>query len=157
MTTITVSKRSHTGAPMLVYEGELVARGATWVCLDAIFTLQDKVKDYVVFRQGDLFTEWHYSDRWYNIFRLQDVDDGRLKGWYCNISRPAVITETTVVADDLALDLFVNPNGDLLVLDEDEFLELDLPRHDIEAALTAVETLKALVRDRRAPFDEIVG
>ena len=63
-------------------------------------------------------TEWFYSDRWYNVFRLEDVDDDRLKGWYCNIGRPARLGKAVVAYDDLALDVFVTPEGGVTVLQQ---------------------------------------
>lgn len=153
MTTITVIKRDHRGEFVWQYEGELVDSGATWVCIDAIFGRDG----YVLFRRGDALREWFYSDRWYNIFRLQDAVDGRLKGWYCNVTRPAVITAESVSADDLALDVFVRPDGALMVLDQDEFAALDLPDVERQAALDAVEQLRQAVDDRCGPFAEISG
>jgi uncharacterized protein len=152
---ITVIKNNHRGEKLWQYTGEAVARGATWVCLDAYFNRDDVDAGYVVFRRGDRMTEWFYSDRWYNIFRLQDVQTGQLKGWYCNITRPALISDSTIAADDLALDVFIAPSGALTLLDEDEFAALDLTGADHAAALAAVETLRDLARQRIAPFDEI--
>jgi hypothetical protein len=60
-----------------------------------------------------------------NIFG-NDVGRDRLTGWYCNIVRPAHITGEHVSTDDLALDLFVAPDGAVTVLDEDEFATLPL-------------------------------
>lgn len=155
MASITVYKRDHHGQRVWSYEGEVVARGDGWVCLRAPFNRDDHDAGYVVFRHGDIFTEWFFADRGYNIFRLQDVDSGDLKGWYCNVTRPAHITDTEVEADDLALDVFVTPSGDILVLDEDEFAALDLSDEERAAALSAVAALRAEVSARRPPFDEI--
>ena len=155
MADITVYKRNHLGVRVWQYEGAVVARGATGGCLRAAFNRSDHEAGYVTFRRGDVMTEWFYSDRWYNIFRLQDVDDGRLKGWYCNITRPAVIAADSVAADDLALDVFVRPNGATLLLDDDEFAALDLSPDDRAGALAAVDALLEAVDAREPPFDEI--
>lgn len=152
---ITVKKLNHRGEQVWQYAGEEVARGETWVCVQARFNRSDVDAGVVVFRRGDLMTEWFYTDRWYNVFRLQDVDDGRLKGWYCNITRPAVLTATTVAADDLALDVFVSPSGELTLMDEDEFAALDLSPDDQAAVWSAVDALREAVASRQPPFDEI--
>jgi hypothetical protein len=55
--------------------------------------------------------ETFYSDRWYNVFEIYDRDDGKFKGWYCNIGYPAVIEKDTVSYIDLALDLWVSAEG----------------------------------------------
>jgi protein associated with RNAse G/E len=111
---------------------------------------------YVVFRRGDVMTEWFYSDRWYNIFRIEDVEDGRLKGWYCNITRPAHITADVIAAADLALDVFVTPTGNFYLLDEDEFEALDLSMDERMSVVNAVDSLRRLVGTRAAPFNEIL-
>lgn len=156
-TPVTVIKRDHRGAQQLAYPGRLIARGPTWICIEARFQFPDKDAGYHIFRRGDRFVEWFYSDRGYNIFALHDADDDRLKGWYCNVTRPALIHTQgdglLVEADDLALDVFVRPDGTHLVLDEDEFAALDLPPDDRAAALTALADLRARIDGRIPPFD----
>ena len=152
MPSITVHKCNHRGEKVWQYEADVVERGPNFICLVAHFERDDIDAGYVVFRRGDLFTEWFYSDRWYNVFRIEDVSDGHLKGWYCNIGRPARLGEQIVAYDDLALDVFVTPQGDELVLDEDEFAALPLPEADIVSAWAAVDTLRALVAARAHPF-----
>lgn len=157
MPPITVTKCNHLGEAVWHYDGELVERAATFVCLAARFARDDVDAGYVVFRRGDLMTEWFYNDRWYNVFRIEDVDDGRLKGWYCNIGRPARLSATDVAYDDLALDVFVSPGGDILVLDEDEFAALALPEADVAACWSAVDAIRAAVVGRVAPFLTLPG
>jgi predicted RNA-binding protein associated with RNAse of E/G family len=152
---ITLIKRNYRGEQKVVYTGEVEARGATWVRVRALFRNPDKDAGYVVFRRNDTFIEWHYSDRWYNVFELHDVDDGHLKGWYCNIARPAVITDDTIVADDLALDVFVSPDGSILLDDEDEFAALDISAEERQQALATVETLRGMVARREDMFAAI--
>jgi predicted RNA-binding protein associated with RNAse of E/G family len=157
MSEITIVKRSHKGEFLIEYSGEVVARGETWVCVRARFEHDDKVKEYVVFRRGDTFYEWHYADRWYNVFEMHDVSDGHLKGWYCNVTRPALITDSRVVADDLALDAFISPDGDMLVLDEDEFAALDLSTDERRLALMAIEEIRGMVERKEQPFGEVMS
>ena len=107
---------------------------------------------FVRFEFGDRFTEHFYADRWYNIFEIRSVQ-GRLKGWYCNIARPASIDENEVAARDLALDLWVAPDGAMTTLDEDEFAELSLTPAEREAARAALNELREMARRRTAPFD----
>ena len=142
MRAYTVSKRDAYGVEQLSYQGVLVTRGENFVCIDAVFALPDRDLGYIQLRRGDRFREWFYADRWYNIFRVNDADTLALKGWYCNITRPAHIGTGHVAADDLALDVFVYPDGRTLLLDEDEFLALDLPAHEERKAWQAVESIK---------------
>lgn len=153
--TITVIKSDHTGREILRYGGEVLARGESWVQLEAYFARDDVQADYVTFRMGDRLIEYFYSDRWYNIFELHDVDDDHLKGWYCNITRPAEIDADTVKADDLALDVFIAPDGAITVLDEDEFAGLPLDDDTRTQAQAAVDEIKRRVVARQAPFDRI--
>ena len=155
MPDFTIIKADALGNETLSYRGTIRTRGANFVCIDALFSFTDRDLGYVHLRQGDLFTEWFYTDRWYNIFRVQDVDSLLLKGWYCNITRPALIEEHQVRADDLALDVFVYPDGRTILLDEDEFAELNLSQADRQSAWDAVDDIKRLVDHREAPFDEI--
>jgi protein associated with RNAse G/E len=155
MSRITVYKCDHNGAVVWQYPAIIASSGPTWVCLTASFDRDEADLGFVVFRRGDVFTEWFYTDRWYNIFRIKDGITGQLKGWYCNITRPAVITADSVRADDLALDVFVMPNGNLILLDELEFDTLDLPAAERINALRAVETIRHAVSTRTPPFTDI--
>ena len=155
MSEITVYKRNHLGEVVLSYQGEVIGRGDNWVCLRAPFERPDVDLGFVVLRQGDIFTEWFFNDRWYNIFQVENVDTGALKGWYCNITRPAVITEESVSADDLQLDVYVTPGGTVLLLDEDEFATLDLAADERMEALRAVEALRESVANYAPPFDQL--
>ena len=149
----TVHKNNHRGEKLLEYSGEIIGRGETWLCLRATYNNPAKDAGYVVFRRGDTFFEWYYSDRWYNVFALYDVSDGHFKGWYCNVTRPAHLSDDLITADDLALDVFVSPQREILVLDEDEFAALDLPLDEQHAAWKAVESIKRLAAAGDAPFD----
>ncbi len=149
---ITVIKNDHAGREVWRYEGHVLERGQHHVTLEAFFRRDDMDLGFVIFRRGDRFVETFYTDRWYNVFEVHDVDDDHIKGWYCNITRPAVLADRTVQADDLALDLFIYPDGRLLVLDEEEFAALPIPDVDRRLARTALESLLALVRSAGSPF-----
>jgi protein associated with RNAse G/E len=75
-----------------------------------------------------------------------------LKGWYCNIARPARIERGDLFADDLALDLVVDRLGRWVLLDQDEFDELELSEEDRGRAMRALEELQHLVATAAAPF-----
>jgi hypothetical protein len=150
---ISVYKRDAFGNPVWDYEAEIVQRGETWICVAAFFDHDDVDTGVVTFRRGDRMTEWFYNDRWYNVFKLEDVEDHSLKGWYCNITYPAMITTDSVTWDDLALDVFVSPDYVVTLLDEDEFNALNLSDHVRTAALAAVEALRQLVAQQQPPFD----
>jgi uncharacterized protein len=161
-TPITVYKRDYQGRFLLRYDGVLLEQSPTWLNLEARFVRDDVATDYVTFRRGDRMVEWFFTDRWYNIFELHNMEDDRLKGWYCNITRPAKFVYqngivSAVTSDDLALDVFVSPDGKLRILDEEEFESLDLSRYEQKAARDAVTHLQKIVKERVLPFDKIVS
>ena len=155
MTPFKIIKRDAQGSEQLSYSGRLCEWNERFICIEAAFALPDRDLGYIQLRRGDVFREWFYRDRWFNIFRVQDVESGEVKGWYCNITRPAIIEPHQAAADDLGLDVFVWPDGRTLLLDEDEFARLNLPPSEQQAAWNAVDMIKEMVQARRPPFDEI--
>ncbi|MEU4145466.1 DUF402 domain-containing protein [Streptomyces parvulus] len=98
------------------------------------------------FEPGDVFTEYYWRERWYSVKEVRTAA-GTLKGWYCDITRPAVLTGTELVVEDLDLDLWRSAEGtDVRRLDEDEFAESGLAERDPGAAAAAVAALDELER-----------
>ena len=123
---IKVQKKNPAGEVVYEYTGKELRRDKTTIVLEALFTREDLPFMDVVFKQGDRFVEYYFNDRWYNIFAIYDRDNGELKGWYCNIGKPAVFEGGIVSYVDLALDLWVSRDGKQNVLDQDEFESLKL-------------------------------
>lgn len=121
-----VLKKNIAGEVTWQYEGVVLSRAENSVTLEALFNRDDMPFMGIVLKRNDRFIETFYSDRWYNIFEIHDRDDGELKGWYCNIGKPAVLDADSISYVDLALDLWVSPDGTQTILDEDELEELDL-------------------------------
>lgn len=134
------------------YEGDELRRDETSIVLEALFTRDDMPFQDVTFKKGDRFVEYYYSDHWYNIFAIYDRDDGALKGWYCNIGKPAVIEDGIVSYIDLALDLWVSANGTQFVLDEDEFDALALSDDLRKSALNGLDDLKQVFLNNKPPL-----
>ena len=141
---IKVQKKNLGGEVTVEYEGIVLQRGENSVILEALFNREDMPFMDVIFKKGDRFVEYFYTDRWYNIFTIHDRDNGEVKGWYCNIGKPAEIKDNLVSYVDLALDLWVAADGKQTVLDENEFKELALNKDLSAAAIKALEELKAL-------------
>ena len=144
MTTISVFKLDHHGREVWRYPGRVLARDAHTIRLEGFYNRDNTTVGDAVFKRGDRLVETFYSDRWYNVFAVYDRDDGALKGWYCNVTRPATITDDLVSSDDLALDVWVSPNGAVTVLDETEFAALELSESDRAAAQHALRQLLQL-------------
>lgn len=157
MQMILVHKLDAQGVTTLTYEAEVAERLADGVRLDARWTRPTTDLGYVIFATGDHFTEWYYTDRWYNIFEITSPD-GALKGWYCNVAAPADISDEQISCRDLLLDLWVTPDGATSVLDEDEFAaEPALDDATRDQALAGLAELQRLVADRQGPFSRLRG
>lgn len=154
-TNITVHKLNEKGREVWRYAGEVLERTEYHVTLQAFFDHDDLDLHRLKIRRGDRFIETFYSDRWYNIFSIYDVEDNHHKGWYCNITRPARLEAEDVYADDLALDLIVAPDGESLVLDEDEFAALEISTEDRIQARRALVHLQQMAITRNDPFRKI--
>jgi protein associated with RNAse G/E len=148
---IKVQKKNPAGEVTYEYEGRLLNRDDHSLVLEAFFDRADLSFMDVVFRTGDRFVEYYYTDRWYNIFAVHDRDDDRIKGWYCNIGKPAVFEDGVVSYVDLALDLWVATDGRQTVLDQDEFEALALNEELRTGALQGLEELKQLFLNHKPP------
>jgi predicted RNA-binding protein associated with RNAse of E/G family len=82
---------------------------------------------------------------------VYDCDDSHLKGWYCNICRPAVIGEAAVRCEDLTLDLWIAPDSPISVLDEAEFAALPLSDEERACGEAAVQQLLQLAQLNQLP------
>ena len=120
MAMITVNKLNPLGEKTIQYQGEVLKRLTDGIIIQAFWNHSPKVLGYVCFEPGDLFIEYYYANRWFNIFEISDASNTR-KGWYCNIAEPADIREDQILQKDLLLDVWVDPSGKPLILDEDEF------------------------------------
>jgi uncharacterized protein len=155
MSQIVVRKLDTRGRLVTSYVATVVERLPDGVLLGARWERPTLALGYTTFEMGDRFREWFYSYRWYNIFEIAG-SGGALKGWYCNIAEPATITETEIRCRDLLLDLWVAPDGETIVLDEDEFAADDAIDAPTRAqALAALAELRQMVTARKAPFDTI--
>ena len=148
---IQVQKKNPAGEVTYEYEGKLLSRDEHSVVLEALFDRADMPFMDVVFKAGDRFVEYYYIDRWYNIFVIHDRDDQNIKGWYCNIGKPAVFEDGIVSYIDLALDLWVSADGRQTVLDEDEFEALELQEELRVGALKGLDELKQLFLNDKPP------
>ena len=106
---VTVHKLDAQGREVWTYDGIVLERGPHFLILQAFFDRQDVELCGLALHRGDRFVETFYDDRWYNVFAVHDRDTDEHKGWYCNITRPALLTDDAVKAEDLALDLVVFP------------------------------------------------
>jgi len=149
---ITVVKLNTAGKVKIQYEGEIVRHLEHGVVIQAYWKRATTDLGYVRFEAGDRFTEYYYSDRWYNIFDIADAH-GQRKGWYCNIAQPASIFDERIEQIDLLLDVWVDPRGALLLLDEDEFEADRIMSAEVRlCALDGLHELLEVIAAQREPF-----
>ncbi|MEV5432177.1 DUF402 domain-containing protein [Streptomyces sp. NPDC052701] len=133
------------GRTKIRYPAELLHDDGTRIVVRAPWA-GGGVRDFgfVRFEPGDVFTEYYWRDRWYSVKEVRAAS-GAVKGWYCDITRPAVREGARLVVEDLDLDLWRSGDGgDVRRLDEDEFAASGLARTDPEAAAAATAALDAL-------------
>jgi hypothetical protein len=147
------------GRTKIRYTAELLFDDGTRLAVRAPWA-GDGVRDFgfVRFERGDVFTEYYWRDRWYAVKEVRD-GAGELKGWYCDITRPATLSGAELVVEDLDLDLWISADGtDVRRLDEDEFEESGLAESDPAAAAAATAALDELERlAREGGFDELLA
>jgi len=100
---------------------------------------------------------YFWRDRWYNVFRLSRPGCA-LSLWYCNITTPPLFDGRHLSYIDLDLDVAVRPDGEINLLDEDEFAEHQRkygysPRVVARAEEAACE-VQALAQRHGFPFSE---
>ncbi|WP_030161784.1 DUF402 domain-containing protein [Streptomyces sp. NRRL S-244] len=147
--TVTLTKAGRTKirypAALVADTGDRISVRAPWAA--------DGVRDFgfVRFEPGDVFTEHFWRTRWYAVKEVR-TGEGVLKGWYCDITRPAVVEDGGILVEDLDLDLWVSADGaSVLRLDEDEFAASGLGESDPHAAAEAVRALDALAAQAHTP------
>ena len=140
---VAITKQDHSGRALLTYTGELEQASADKVAVRCYWTNSQAVTvGFLTFSAGDILLEYFYRYEWFNIFKLY-TGTGRLKGWYCNLAESVILTDSIIRWRDLALDLVISPDGQQLLLDEDEFEALQ-PSEELRH--TAREVLATLWR-----------
>lgn len=155
MSTITVRKHDWRGRFRYAWCGELLARTADYLVLEAIWHGPGEPRvGEITFAMDDRFLEYYYPGKGYAIWQIERPGGAR-KGWYCNISTPVEEHENTLSFRDLLLDLLVYSDGRMVVLDRDEFEAARAEGLDPAEAATAEAALaevQAMAEARLPPF-----
>ena len=144
---IQVVKRDHLGKEVFRYPGKILTKDAAHITLRAEFNYELVQIEEIILKRGDMFIETYYFDRWYNIFEIHQGSSDLIKAYYCNIGYPAVLQDGEISYRDLALDLFVRPDGRETVLDLDEFEALELDAVIRQQALDGLAHLRTHIPD----------
>ena len=158
---VRVRKLKPGGEFVFAWDGVVMRCDAEGIVLRAEFNVDVVEREWATFRRGDVFVEFYYfaptnpseRARNYNVFEITQPD-GTPKGWYCNLGLPAELDmeSGSISYVDLALDVWANPDGSFVVLDEDELEELLQGHPELtRAAEQGRADLVALAESRRLP------
>jgi len=159
MTPNTVIIREAKGEKTFRYTGVILRRKPWLVVVDAPVTRSDLSFMGIILRHGDRFVETYFTDCWYNILDVHDLEGDQVKGWHCDVGCPAVFeADDRLSYVDLALNQWVASDRSQTVLEQDEFDPLELDdetRRQAEAGLRELEMLFA--DDKKPGLDERTG
>jgi protein associated with RNAse G/E len=150
---IHVRKLRPDGSQAYAWDGVVLRCDEQGIVLRAQFNVDLVDLGFTTFRRGDEFVEFYYWHRCFNVFQIS-APDGVFRGWYANVGLPAELNaeagELRYV--DLELDVWTHPDGEFVVLDQDEFDTLLVEHVELaEAAERGRATLLALVESGRLP------
>ncbi len=154
---VTIHKRGPDGVEVWAYPGVIHKLEESSVQIEAEFDKDSVDLGLFSLTRGDRFLETYYFERWYNVFTINARETGRLKGWYCNIARPALLDGGDLYADDLALDLLRLPDGRMQLLDVDEFSALHLSEVERQECRLALDRLRWQMYAQEGPFQPTDG
>lgn len=141
-----IIKKNHKGEVTWEYEGNLINRDKNSAVVEALLNRDDLPFQEIILKRNDRFVETFFTDKWFNIFEIYDRDDGKLKGWYCNVTKPAEISDDEIAYADLILDLWISADGKQTVLDEDELNELNVDEDLKKKIYASLDELKNYFR-----------
>jgi predicted RNA-binding protein associated with RNAse of E/G family len=148
-----VRKLRPDGSQAYAWDGVVLRCDAEGIVLRAQFNVDLVDLGFTTFHRGDDFVEFYYWERCFNVFQISAAD-GLFKGWYANVGLPAEVNAESgeLRYVDLELDVWMHPNGEFIVLDQDELDTLLLARADLaEAAERGRAELLALVESGGLP------
>ncbi len=97
-----------------------------------------------------------WTDRWYNVIHNSVPMYDRV--WYCNVATPAILEGDTLRYTDMDLDIAVTTDGEVQVLDEDEFAtnQARFGYHEsvTHSARQGLASALDLIRRRKFPFTD---
>lgn len=143
--------------PHYDWEGEVLEKTD-----DYIMVLCEAGRKLVHHTKNKVFTvknaslEYFSLTQWYTA--AVEIEDDKIKSYYCNVAMPSVIEDNEISFIDLDLDLVKEQNEDWKVVDEDEFEEnsvtFNYPTELKNGALQALEQLKTRVEQKEFPFNK---
>jgi hypothetical protein len=154
---ITVKKLNPFGKFLLSWKGEVIKSDNSLTVIQGRYRLRKWDLGYMILEPDDIFTEYYFKNKWFNIFEIRSGKDNHLKGWYCNIAEPPKISENEIIWTDLLLDIFISPEGKITITDEDEFERLNLKEKDKDSWENSIKAKDEIIRMfklKKEPFDK---
>lgn len=111
---------------------------------------------YFAFEPGDILIEYFSLERPYNAFATFRPS-GELVGWYSNVTYPTQIEDDEIRWHDLWVDVLLLPDGEVVVVDEDELAESGVETSNPalhQMILDARDEVLRLIGDGAYPFTE---
>jgi uncharacterized protein len=143
---------AHKGVVRHTWEASLEAVDDHHIIVRAVAT-KELVFPNITINRGDPLIVYFPRAEWFYIQKYLSPG-GRVKGWYCNIGTPVTFEDRVIEIQDLILDLFVNPNGEYRIIDEEEF-EMERPNLEdqtIQRVMEAKQKLIRMIETRQPPF-----
>jgi uncharacterized protein len=146
-----VRKLRPDGSEVFSWDGSVLRCDDEGIVLRAEFNVEVVELGFTTFRRGDVFIEFYWWDRPYNVFHISSAE-GEFKGWYANLGLPAELSARGLCYVDLELDVWAWPDGKYVVLDEDDLARLLVERADLKPiAERGRAELLALAERRQLP------
>lgn len=152
---LTIVKLDPVGRAVARYSGLRVPASPGWIAVIAEWTSGPVASGPLQFESGDRLFEYFSVVEPLNAFALYTAD-GRFKGWYANVSCPALFVEGELWWRDLYIDVIADAAGNVTVLDEEELESSGLQERDPEGyacIIAARDRLLAALTTRIYPFD----
>ena len=98
---------------------------------------------------------YFYKDYWFNVICMLRSDGIY---YYCNLSSPYVYDQEGIKYIDYDLDVKIFPNGEILLLDRDEYdfniKDLHYSKDLTEIIRYNLELLLNFIKDKKEPFNQ---
>jgi uncharacterized protein len=153
---VRIIKQRPDGSEAATYPGAIVPAPPGWVAARAVWEFQRMDLGYMLFEPGDYLLEYFSLSDPFNAFALYS-EASAFKGWYCNVTHPTTVRGNSIYWHDLFVDVIVQPDGRILVLDEDELADSGLKYSDpplYRLILDAKRRILRRVRNGDYPFSE---
>lgn len=156
--TFTTISRKFDGIIHRTWEAELIDETESWWLFLGKFSKTIFHDQIGIIKRNTISLEYFWKDKNYNIFKFYEPD-GEFRNFYCNISLPPIISESTLDYVDLDIDVVVWADFSYEILDRDEFeVNSRLYRypHNFQTLVEkSLNELLNLIQRRDFPFDSV--